>query len=91
MFELLSGEPFYQGAGAGEILYQAATGPTVDHLARIAKLPSPAPDYLRRVLALDPAARYPTARAFAHDLTPTATMAKGQIAEMMRALFVSGP
>ena len=90
MFELLSGEPFYQGAGAGEILYQAATGPTVDHLARIAKLPAPAPDYLRRVLALDPAARYPTARAFAHDLTPTATMAKGQIAEMMRALFVSG-
>jgi serine/threonine protein kinase len=41
MFELLSGEPFYQGAGAGEILYQAATGPTIDHLARIAKLPSP--------------------------------------------------
>ena len=39
MFELLSGEPFYQGGGAGEILYQAATGPTVDHLARIAKLP----------------------------------------------------
>ena len=91
MFELLSGEPFYQGAGAGEILYQAATGPTIDHLARIAKLPSPAPDFLRRVLALDPAARYATARAFAHDLTPTATMAKGQIAEMMRALFVSGP
>ena len=45
MFELLSGESFYQGGGAGEILYQAATGPTVDHLARIAKLPAPAPDF----------------------------------------------
>jgi type II secretory pathway pseudopilin PulG len=87
MFELLSGEPFYQGGGAGEVLYQAATGPTVDHLARIAKLPAPAPEFLRRVLAMDPASRYPSARAFAHALTPSATMVKGQLAEMMRALF----
>ena len=89
MFELLSGEPFYQGAGAGEILYQAATGPTVDHFARIAKLPPPAPDFLRRVLALDPAARYPNARAFGQDLTASATMVKGQLAEMLRALFAA--
>jgi len=88
-FELLSGEPFYQGSGAGEILYQAATGPTVDHVARIAKLPPPAPDFLRRVLALDPAARYPNARAFGQELTASATMAKGQLAEMMRALFAA--
>ena len=89
MFELLSGEPFYQGAGAGEILYQAATGPTIDHRARIDKLPPPAPEFLRRVLAQDPASRYPTARAFAQALTPSATMAKGQLAEMMRALFAA--
>jgi hypothetical protein len=89
MFELLSGEPFYQGAGAGEILYQAATGPTVDHLARIAKLTPPAPDLLRRVLAMDPAARYANARAFAQELTVSATMLKGQLAEMMRGLFAS--
>jgi hypothetical protein len=89
MFELLSGEPFYQGGGAGEILYLAATGPTIDHLARIAKLPPPAPDFLRRVLALDPAARYPNARAFGQDLTPSATMVRGQLAEMMRALFAA--
>jgi hypothetical protein len=89
MFEMLSGEPFYQGAGAGEILYLAATGPTVDHMARIAKLTPPAPDFLRRVLALDPATRYPSARAFGQDLTPSATMVKGQLAEMMRALFAA--
>ena len=89
MFEMLSGEPFYLGAGAGEILYLAATGPTVDHMARIAKLPPPAPDFLRRVLALDSAARYPNARAFGQDLTPSATMVKGQLAEMMRALFAA--
>jgi len=87
MFELLSGEPFYQGTGAGEVLYQAATGPTIDHLARIAKLPSPAPELLRKILALDPGSRYPSARAFAQALSPSATMLKGQLAEMMRALF----
>ena len=89
MFELLSGEAFYQGAGSGEILYQAATGPTIDHLARIAKLPQPAPDFLRRALAMDVNSRYPSARAFAQDLTPSATMVKGQLAEMMRALFAA--
>ncbi len=89
MFELLSGETFYQGRGVGEILYQAATGPTVDHLARIATLPAPAPDLLRRVLANDFTGRYPSARAFAHDLTSSATMLKGQLAEMMRALFAA--
>jgi hypothetical protein len=87
MFELLSGEAFYQGAGAGEILYQAATGPTVDHLARIAKLPSPAPELLKKVLAMDPASRFPSARTFGQALMPSATMVKGQLAEMMRALF----
>jgi serine/threonine protein kinase len=89
MFELLSGDSFYQGGGAGEILYQAATGPTVDHLARIGKLPAPAPEILRRVLAMDAGARYPSARLFAQDLTPSATMLKGQLAEMMRALFAA--
>jgi hypothetical protein len=91
MFELLSGEAFYQGGGAGEILYQAATGPTVDHLARIAKLPPPAPELLRRVLAMDPASRFPTARAFSQALTPSATMVKGQLAELLRGLFGTEP
>jgi serine/threonine protein kinase len=87
MFELLSGEPCYQGGVVGEILYQAATGPTVDHLARIAKLAPPAPEILRRVLALDPASRFISARVFAQELTASATMLKGQLAEMMRSLF----
>ena len=77
MFELLSGEPFYQGGGAGEILYQAATGPTVEHLARIAKLPPPAPDFLRRVLAMDPAARYPSRARLRAGADASATMAEG--------------
>ena len=87
MFELLSGEPFYQGGVVGEILYQAATGPTVEHLGRIAKLAPPAPDILRRVLAMDPASRFISARVFAQELTASATMLKGQLAELMRSLF----
>jgi len=89
MFELLTGEPFYAGSGAGEVLYQAATGPTAEHLGRIARLPSPAPDLLRRALASDPGSRYASARAFAQALMPSATMVKGQLTEMMRALFSS--
>ena len=46
MFDLLAGEPFYQGSGSGEILYQAATGPTAEHLGRISELPQPAPEVL---------------------------------------------
>ncbi len=88
MFDLLSGEPFYQGGGSGEILYQAATGPTVEHLARIGQLPPPAPELLRGVLALDPAARHPSARAFADALAPVVSVGKAQLAEMMRALFM---
>ena len=41
------------------------------------------------MLALDAAARYPSARLFAQDLTASATMLKGQLAEMMRALFAA--
>jgi serine/threonine protein kinase len=88
MFDLLSGEPFYRGGGSGEILYQAATGPTVEHLGRIDQLPPPAADILRGVLALDPAARHPSARAFADALAPFVVVGKAQLAEMMRALFL---
>jgi len=88
MFDLLAGEPFYRGGGSGEILYQAATGPTVDHLGRIGELPPPAPELLRGVLALDPVVRHPSARAFAEALAPAVVVGKAQLAEMMRALFL---
>jgi len=91
MFDLLTGEPFYQGSGSGEILYQAATGPTAEHLARIGGLPQPAPEVLRNVLAIDPAGRYPSARAFAQAIGQSMTVAKGQLAELMRILFRDRP
>jgi serine/threonine-protein kinase len=87
MFDLLAGEPFYQGSGSGEILYLAATGPTAEHLARIGGLPPPAPEVLRNVLSIDPAGRYPTARAFSQAIGQSVTVAKSQLAELMRVLF----
>jgi len=89
MFDLLAGEPFYQGRGAGEILFQAATGPTTEHLARIARLPPPVPELLRTVLSIDPAARFPSARAFALAFGAPPTIAKAQLSVLMNALFKS--
>jgi hypothetical protein len=87
LFDLLSGEPFYVGSGMGEVLYRAATGPTAEHLARIDLLPQPAPAFLRRVLAVEPEGRYPSARAFSEALAPAVSIGKSQLSEMMRALF----
>ena len=89
IFDLLAGESFYQGRGTGEILFQAATGPTAEHGARIARLPSPVPDLLRTVLSIDPARRYPSARAFALALGAPTTVAKTQLSALMRSLFQS--
>ena len=91
MFDLLTGEPFYRGSGSGEILYQAATGPTAEHLARIGGLPQPGPEVLRNVLSIDPAGRYPSARAFAQAIGQSMTVAKSQLAELMRILFRDRP
>jgi len=87
LFDLLAGEPFYQGRGAGEILFLAATGPTTEHFARIARLPPPVPDLLRTVLSIDPAARFPSARAFALAFGAPPTIAKAQLSVLMNALF----
>ena len=36
---------------------------------------------------MDPASRFISARVFAQELTASATMLKGQLAELMRSLF----
>jgi hypothetical protein len=87
IFDLLAGEPFYQGRGAGEVLFQAATGPTTEHMARIARLPPPVPDLLRTVLSIDPAGRFPSARAFALAFGAPMTVAKTQVSVLMSSLF----
>ena len=91
IFDLLAGEPFYQGRGAGEVLFQAATGPTAEHMARIARLPPPVPELLRTVLSIDPSGRYPSARAFALAFDAPMTVAKAQLSVFMSSLFQSKP
>ena len=50
---LLSGEPFYQGQARAKSSTRRRPARRSTTSARIAKLPPPAPDFLRRVLALD--------------------------------------
>jgi len=87
MYDLLTGERFYRGQTTPEVLYQAATGPTVDHMRRISELPEPMADILRPALALDPAARYPDGRAFAARLAPLPPDGKTQLGSLVRSLF----
>ena len=61
---LLAGEPFYQGAATGEILFKAATGPSAEELARIDRAAPPAARDPERRPDRRAADRYPSARAF---------------------------
>ncbi len=87
LFDLLAGDTFYQGTSTGEILYQAATGPTADHLSRLRQLSEPAASILQKALALDPAARFPDAHAFAAHLAPYLVGAKVQLAALVKSMF----
>ena len=66
--ELLSGETLYQGASAGEIARQQIEAPLPDLAARLPELPADALELLSRLLAKDPAERYPSARELQADL-----------------------
>jgi hypothetical protein len=56
-------------------------------MARIARLPPPVPDLRRTVLSIDPAGRFPSARAFALAFGAPMTVAKTQVSVLMSSLF----
>jgi serine/threonine-protein kinase len=87
MYYCLTGRPLYDAASPAEVFYQATTGLTADHLARLRALPAPMPQILERALSLDPAGRYPDARTFAEVLEPHGLGMKGELATLMSALF----
>jgi Protein kinase domain len=87
MYYCLTGRPLYEAETSPEVFYQATTGLTADHLARVRALPAPMPEILERALSLDPAGRYPDARTFAEALAPHGLGMKGELATLMSALF----
>jgi hypothetical protein len=70
MFYCLTGEILYHGETTYELLVKAATGPGPGELARIAALPAPCADVVRKALETDPTKRYQTATEFADAVAP---------------------
>jgi serine/threonine protein kinase len=87
MYFALSGRLLYDSHNSAEAFYQATTGLTADHLARIRALPPQMAEILERALAMDANNRYPNAREFAEVLAPFISGCKGQLATLMKALF----
>jgi serine/threonine protein kinase len=85
----VTGDVLYQGNTTYELLVKAATGPGEDELARIAALPAPCPQILRKALATNPADRYQTAAEFAVAVAPHVGAGAGEVGRLMRALFSS--
>ncbi|HEX4404223.1 MAG TPA: serine/threonine-protein kinase [Polyangia bacterium] len=87
MYYCLTGEVLYHGNTTYELLVKAATGPGAEELARIAALPAPADEIVRRALETDPAQRFQTAGDFAAALAPHVAGAPAVVARLMKELF----
>jgi hypothetical protein len=87
MFYCLTGDVLYHGNTTYELLVKAATGPGAEELARIAALPAPAAELVRRALEIEPAQRFQTAGDFAAALSPHVAGAPAVVARLMKELF----
>ncbi|HVZ74199.1 MAG TPA: protein kinase [Polyangia bacterium] len=88
IYYCLAGEVLYRGNTTYELLVKAATGPGAEELARIAALPDPCADLVRRALEIDPNQRYESAAAFAAAIAPHLSPgAPAEAARLMSAYF----
>jgi serine/threonine protein kinase len=87
MYYCLTGDVLYRGNTTYELLVKAATGPTAEELQRIAGLPSPAAEIVRRALEVDPGKRFQNAADFAAALAPHVAGAPAEATRLMKDLF----
>ena len=87
MFYCLTGDVLYHGNTTYELLVKAATGPAAEELERIAALPAPAADIVRRALEIDPNKRFQSAGDFAAAVAPLVAGAPAEAARLMKELF----
>jgi hypothetical protein len=87
MYYCLTGDVLYHGNTTYELLVKAATGPGAEELQRIAALPSPAAEIVRRALEIDPAKRFQTAADFAAAVATHVAGAPAEAARLMKELF----
>jgi serine/threonine-protein kinase len=79
--------PLYQGDTLYDRLMRAALGPGEEDQQRIAALPAPLPEILRRALAIDPEERFQTAAEFAQALAPYTEGGQAEVASVVELLF----
>jgi len=89
MFYCLTGDVLYHGNTTYELLVKAATGPGPEEVARIAALPSPCPEILRRALAVEPGERYQSAAEMGAALAPFVTGAATEVVRLVGQLFAA--
>jgi hypothetical protein len=87
IFYCLTGDILYQGQTTYELLVKAATGPGAQELERIAALPAPCAEIVRKALEVDPTRRYQTAVEFAAALAPHVAGGSVAAGTLMTTLF----
>jgi hypothetical protein len=88
MFYCLAGDVLYKGNTTYELLVKAATGPGAEELERIAALPAPCAELVRRALEISPAQRYGSAAEFAAAIHPHVAGGPAEAARLMATLFI---
>ena len=87
LYYCLTNELLYDGANDLEVLYRAATGPTMEDYQRVRALPEPAASILEKALAVDPAHRFQSADEFGSMLAAHIGGGKGEAGNLMQVLF----
>jgi serine/threonine-protein kinase len=87
LYYALTGELLYKDETMFNRLVKAASGPASTEFNQLAGLPPVAAEVLRKALALEAEARYPTARDFARDLAGHFTAGRSELRDLMDALF----
>jgi hypothetical protein len=87
MFYCLTGDILYKGQTTYELLVKAATGPGAEELARIAALPTPCAEIVRKALEVDPTKRFQSAAEFGAAVAPHVTGGAAEAGRLMSTLF----
>jgi serine/threonine protein kinase len=87
LYTCLAGEVLYAGNSTYELLIKAASGPGVDEIQRLRRMPSPLGAILEKVLNPDPAKRFQTASEFLAAVTPHVGRGGSELSELVTRLF----
>ncbi|MGR3723416.1 serine/threonine-protein kinase [Abyssibius alkaniclasticus] len=90
-FELLTGRKPFQASGLGELSQKVMSGNALALLDIAPELPQSLDDIMRRALAVEPAARFATARDFAAAINAAMRTLDAQAMESMERTIVAAP